>query len=549
MISSFQSLWQFNLELSLLLVLIIALRWALKKFANIYNAYWLWLVLPLAPIISALVLTLAPEINKNTYIAPVLNQLSVNPISPTQLSTADTPFKRAIGASESANASLSSAGNLDNVTLWLLASLWLLGALFFLIRLAQQHYFLRRELASPDYQKPIKLNAALTAAYPICGVNKPGFSPAVYGFFKPKIYFPVSLTEGLKPSQISLILQHEEQHIRQGHLWLNLVWDILVCVCWLNPMIYWARHLFRHDQELFCDYLVLKNSDWSRQRAYGHTLISTVSATHSVSLLCSWKMFDQLEERIMNIKTQHPSFKKVLVTAAAALSLSASSLYAIATANEAKPKEEKELAIKPERGKSINIIKIDTDTTKQTTIEVDGATYRLEDGERFILENGERRKLSESESEHFAELLEKVEKYAIADGDEKRHIFNFDNVHAYAFDKDGEFDFDELEAELENFRSHAAIPKIEAEVMAIVKRPELFDRHIELSIEGALGDQNIENALRDSKDSKNADVKKARKKLEHAKKRIKESQKKLEKERKEAQELIEKLEEASSRPV
>lgn len=252
----------------------------------------------------------------------------------------------------------------------------------------------------------------------------------------------------------------------------------------------------------------------------------------------------------MNINTQHPNFKKTLVTGAAIISLCASSLYTLATAGESKPVADAKSETS-KIAKSINIIKIDTDDNKQTTIKVDGKTYRLENGKRAILENGKPRELTEAEQQRFTELLAKAEEYANASESDKRHVFDFENVHAFTFDHDGDFDFEELEVEMEKMKFDKIIPGIpdNPRMLAIIKSPELIDKHIELSIENALDGHTIESALRDSEGSQDAAVKKARKKLEKAQQRIKESQKQLEKERKEARKLLEELEETSSRPV
>jgi len=290
----------FNIELSLLLLCILLIRWGLRKSAQIYNSYWLWLVLPLAPLTALLVNSL-PMAQKRA----LAESLMTMPTSVYSLDQANASLQFGDSQTQTLVTAPSTANTFHfeflNST-WLWALLWFVGSLILFSRLIHQHRNLRSQLRQHSCE--IEWHAATKA--PVIGIKQKGFSPAVYGFFNPKIYFPIALLDQLTKDQKELIIEHEEQHIKQGHLWLNLAWDLLVVINWFNPIVYLARYYFRHDQEVHCDHLVLKNHDVSRQKAYGHALISTVSATHSVSLLCSWKMFDQLEERIMNIKNTNP---------------------------------------------------------------------------------------------------------------------------------------------------------------------------------------------------------------------------------------------------
>lgn len=68
--------WQSNLELSLLLLLVLMSRWLLRKSAKVYNAYLLWLALPLAPIASEMATRLLPVLNPASLLpASLFNQI------------------------------------------------------------------------------------------------------------------------------------------------------------------------------------------------------------------------------------------------------------------------------------------------------------------------------------------------------------------------------------------------------------------------------------------------------------------------------------------
>ncbi|MBL4673844.1 MAG: hypothetical protein JKX81_16410 [Arenicella sp.] len=358
-------LWQFNLDLSLLLISILLARAALRRLTGTYNNYLLWLSIPLAVVVTSILSTVELSSAVTAQIQPLQSVVHDYVIQPREMFDAWSVIGLSIAV---------------------------LTALL-IMRLMLQHRNLRRELRRISDNE----HAPIQSSFPVISVTKDGFSPAVYGFLYPTIYFPLGLAKSLPPSQIALIIAHEEQHIRQGHLWLNLLWDVLVCVLWFNPLVYLARQGFRHDQEMYCDYLVLKNSDPHDRRKYGHALLSTVSATHSVSLLCSWKMFNQLEERIMNIKTTFSKPKKLLITFFSTVLVSTASVYSLAMAEDSDSKDTKKIVI------------IDNGQKHKIKVIQDGLTYLDEGGEKSIVENGKRRALTPAEEAKYEALIDQID--------------------------------------------------------------------------------------------------------------------------------------------
>ncbi len=359
-----KQLWQSNIELSLLLLVILIARYLIRKTTKNYNAYLLWLSIPVG-----------------IFVALAMSSISFEqpPVETVQY------FVQAyiVRPSESFDS-------------WLyLGYLWAFITVILTIRLMYQHRELRYSLKRISV--PHKLE--IKAKYSIIGINKKGFSPAVYGFIKPKIYFPVQLQDQLSAEQIELIIKHEEHHITQKHLWLNLLWDLLVCCLWFNPLVYIARQSFRHDQELFCDYLVLNQSSRQDQKSYGHALLTTISATHSVSLLCSWKMFNQLEERIMNIKKPTSLSSKISLAIGGLAIIGCTSLYAITISQYSKQ---------------------DKDGDHRIEWNIDGKTYVDNNGDWFIYENGEKRALTKMERREFEKAVERAEKDMLKAEEEMR---------------------------------------------------------------------------------------------------------------------------------
>lgn len=363
------TLWHFNIDISVIIITVLLARMLVRRTTKNYNAYALWLAIPLGYFIAQLVSQL--NFTTDTYIAVqgAVNTLVVRPVE---------------------------AMNNYSLLIWT----WGIVTLILLLRLVWQHIQLRQELKRLQVAE---YKAFPDAKYQVVAIEHKDMSPAVYGFFKPRIYFPTHLAQTLSYQQQQLIIEHEQHHIKQKHLWLNLAWDLLVCFAWFNPLVYFARKNFRHDQELYCDYLVLNKTDKHAKKAYGHALLSTISATHSVSLLCSWKAFNQLEERIMNISKPLSKKGKLALTLSACFVVAFSGAYATIAKSEAETRVEKEVEIRKTKSTDGSGSK-----SIQATIVENGITYKNDNGVYTIEENGQTRSMTNGEIVEFEKRLEDI---------------------------------------------------------------------------------------------------------------------------------------------
>lgn len=99
----------------------------------------------------------------------------------------------------------------------------------------------------------------------ICGqkvrINELTATPFTTGLFHWEIVIPKTFRENLEKEEIEMILLHERTHIRLGHLWFYLWWDILQILLWPDFLFILCRHWFQEDLEAVCDRVVIRNSD------------------------------------------------------------------------------------------------------------------------------------------------------------------------------------------------------------------------------------------------------------------------------------------------
>lgn len=94
-------------------------------------------------------------------------------------------------------------------------------------------------------------------------------SPFVCGFIKPKIYIPYGLDDKIR----ICVLEHEKTHIKYADHILKCLGFALLCVHWVNPLIWVSYFLFCKDIELSCDESVIKNYNTEKCKLYAKALL------------------------------------------------------------------------------------------------------------------------------------------------------------------------------------------------------------------------------------------------------------------------------------
>ena len=106
------------------------------------------------------------------------------------------------------------------------------------------------------------------------------------------------------------VLLHERTHIRLGHLWVYLLWDILRALLWMNPLLTCCMRYLKEDMEDICDRVVIQKKDGNAYE-YGQMLLKSVkllkaqNAGTSVTL-AGEKDYKDLKHRITKISEYKP---------------------------------------------------------------------------------------------------------------------------------------------------------------------------------------------------------------------------------------------------
>lgn len=103
-------------------------------------------------------------------------------------------------------------------------------------------------------------------------LNELPVTPFSVGLLSPKIVLPRRMEQGFSEEELRFILLHEKVHIRSGHLWFYLAWDLCQMILWINPLFLLCRESFREDLEDICDRITIQSSGGAA-KAYGEALL------------------------------------------------------------------------------------------------------------------------------------------------------------------------------------------------------------------------------------------------------------------------------------
>ena len=109
--------------------------------------------------------------------------------------------------------------------------------------------------------------------------------PALLGVVNPMLLLPSRFFDRFDRSEQALMIYHELAHFRRKDAWWNLLFCVLRCVFWFNPLIRLAERRFRLDQELSCDQFVISDETSSQKALYATAMLKVASPKYSSSLI------------------------------------------------------------------------------------------------------------------------------------------------------------------------------------------------------------------------------------------------------------------------
>ncbi len=196
-------------------------------------------------------------------------------------------------------------------------------------------------------------------------------TPFTVGLLKPKIVLPKVMADSYSKDELKSVIQHEQTHIRLGHLWFGLAWDILRCLLWVNPLLTIFQKQFRADLEDICDRVCIQSSRRTAHE-YGMVLLKTLKLLSSESetapptvTYAGEREFADMKRRMGEIVGFRPYRKKLCVgMVATAFLMIAAMLLAVHTHSYARCNESRDILVGNYDGEP-QVISYDTEELSQ----------------------------------------------------------------------------------------------------------------------------------------------------------------------------------------
>ena len=225
-------------------------------------------------------------------------------------------------------------------------------------------------------------------------VTDMNITPFTIGLLKPKIVLPKTMADSYSREELKAIIQHEQTHIRLGHLWFGLVWDVLRCLLWVNPFLTVCQKQFRADMEDICDRVCIQGSGRTAHE-YGMVLLKTLKLLSSKSegtppavTYAGEKEFADMKRRMGEIAGFRPYRKRMCAgMEAAAVLVIVALMLAVHTHSYARSNESRDILVGKYDGENA-VVSYDTEELSRMISYDDKYVYvEREAFEKFLIEN------------------------------------------------------------------------------------------------------------------------------------------------------------------
>ncbi len=149
-------------------------------------------------------------------------------------------------------------------------------------------------------------------------------SPFITGIFRPMLILPKTELSG---EQLDNILRHEMTHFKRHDILYKWFAELVKCIHWFNPMVWYVSKQIASECEISCDMSVTKNMSGSEEMSYISTILSLLPTGKSKQLPLTTQMASSkkfLKRRFIMIKNKKTTsrFMSVLSAVIAVIMLS-----------------------------------------------------------------------------------------------------------------------------------------------------------------------------------------------------------------------------------
>lgn len=141
-------------------------------------------------------------------------------------------------------------------------------------------------------------------------------SPFITGIFRPMLILPKTELSG---EQLDNILRHEMTHFKRHDILYKWFAELVKCIHWFNPMVWYVSKQIASECEISCDMAVTKNMTNSEEMSYISTILSLLPTGKSIGLPLTTQMASSknfLKRRFVMIKNKKTTSRFMSVISA-----------------------------------------------------------------------------------------------------------------------------------------------------------------------------------------------------------------------------------------
>lgn len=283
-----------SLEGSLIICMILLIKFILKNRQGALWHYCIWLILILRLMIPYLpessisifnvfnpaVNNLYPIQSNTSKVSKIQNMQIPHTVLAQQNSKTQNPVHDI-----SYNIVNNSNGTLNSKTEIML--LWLIGVIIFAVYIAFINLKLLSKIRKSKYLNDESINQILEGCK--AGMNikvkirimltDEIHTPSLFGIIAPVLLLPSDIINKVSKDELKHIFLHELSHLRRKD---NVISWIVVClkaIHWFNPIIWYGFYKMHEDSEMACDAKALSYMRSEEQIQYGFTIIHLLKLT------------------------------------------------------------------------------------------------------------------------------------------------------------------------------------------------------------------------------------------------------------------------------
>ncbi|MCC7373442.1 MAG: M56 family metallopeptidase [Verrucomicrobiales bacterium] len=285
-----------SVQATLLIPVVLGIRWMVGKRLGVVSQWWLWwivagrLLLPWSPGAPFSLFGLID--NRFWSVSRITNP---QPLGRGVARPSDSPPKTPVpsrleivmpGAVVASPISAEPSNPNRSLSLVrLLAWLWILGFAVVVGKVLMDSLRIRRWVRTRTTEAGPRMLGLLEECRRTIGVSRAVSlrlgawvrAPSVCGAVKPTILLPTEIDDAVSFNQLRYILLHELAHLERNDLRSGLVLRLVQALHWFNPAVSWLLRRMRLHRELATDARVLGAVGGAQRSEYGETLLALMA--------------------------------------------------------------------------------------------------------------------------------------------------------------------------------------------------------------------------------------------------------------------------------